>query len=101
MFSEPVQLKIVKRSFIQPGPTSWHRRRSSQSAVAVDEAFAELPVELMRDRRVDEPSTAGIGSPAPAEGNVVQQLANEVASLNRRYAQLSEMLRTIHTPASS
>jgi hypothetical protein len=69
-------------------------------SAAVDEAFAAFPLELVRDRRVDGPEIAGADASARHESSLVRNIATEVATLNRRCCQLSEILRVIGSPTA-
>ncbi len=100
MTSEPIQIGVVKMSVGRRNAVPGQRPRLTQCSAVVDEAFAELPIELSRGRRVDEPKIARAARLAGEEGSLVRHIAIEVASLNRLCAHLSDMLRSIDLPAN-
>jgi hypothetical protein len=99
MINEPIEI---------PAFTQIRRRRSAPRArgatlatasAVLDEAFAELPIEIGECRRVDQ--SQSVSEVIDQEqGDLLGHIATEVASLNRRCARLSELLHSLGPSAS-
>jgi hypothetical protein len=79
-----------------------HGGRPTQNAdsAVLDEAFAELPMEMSDQAPVDG-GAQNLGDTKNSSENLLGHIAAEVAALNRRCAHLSDMLCRLEMPANA
>jgi hypothetical protein len=99
MYSEPIEFTGLKRHHRSQAFVHGRRSRQTTDSAIVDEAFAALPLEMSDPVHVKGEWPNIRAAKNPSDG-LFGHIAAEVAALNRRCADLSDMLCRLETPAN-